>query len=150
MIIYVSGKLSIPFDQFQRYEDFVARIPTIEEKLKQNSIKSTLPDAAPTNLHWVLPQYVTEAVEEFLNHLSLLSEDLINGDTLLHAPVWELCWDRVQAEEGLRTNVPGFYVAGDAIGWARGIIQAATTGIVIARVILNGKKPSDKELTSTV
>lgn len=134
----------------QRYEDFVARMPTIEEKLKQNSIKSTLPDAAPTNLHWVLPQYVTEAVEEFLNHLSLLSEDLINGDTLLHAPVWELCWDRVQAEEGLRTNVPGFYVAGDAIGWARGIIQAATTGIVIARDILNGKKPSDKELTSTV
>ena len=43
------------------------------------------------------------------------------------------------SRKGLRTNVPGFYVAEDAIGWARGIIQAATTGIVIARDILNDK-----------
>lgn len=119
----------------QRYEDFIANRPTSKEGLENNSIQSTLPEATPVNLRWVLPDYVTNHIESFLGKLSGLSNKLITKDTLLHAPVWELCWDKVHVDEHLRTNISGFYVAGDAIGWARGIIQAATTGVVIARDI---------------
>ena len=120
----------------QRYGDFMANQPTNQRDLQLNSIKSTLPQATPVNLRWLLPDYVTKAVEAFLQKLSSLEEGLITEDVLLHAPVWELCLDRIIVNSDLSTTVPGFYVAGDAIGWARGIIQAASTGVVIARDIL--------------
>ncbi|HEU5376695.1 MAG TPA: hypothetical protein VFV38_14765 [Ktedonobacteraceae bacterium] len=125
----------------QRYEDFVKNRPTQQDMLAKNHVQSTLPDVTPVNLRWLLPEYVTSAVEDFLQRLSLFASNLIIDDTLLHAPVWELCWDRVIAGEGLSTTVPGFYVAGDALGWARGIVQAASTGIFVARDILSQRVP---------
>ncbi|MGP4074146.1 NAD(P)/FAD-dependent oxidoreductase [Piscibacillus sp. B03] len=120
----------------QRLGDFISNNPTSEEDLNNNTIKSTLPSATPTNLKWVLPNYVTEAVEIFIQELANISPELSNEDTLLHAPVWELCWDKVKVNEKLETSQDNFYVVGDAMGAARGIVQAATTGLVVADTIM--------------
>ncbi|MFS0520050.1 NAD(P)/FAD-dependent oxidoreductase [Nostoc sp. UIC 10607] len=133
----------------QRYGDFVSRRPTSLEALRANSIQSTLIDATPTNLRWLLPEYVCSAAEEFLDKLSCICPEIGSDDTLLHAPVWELCWDRMIVGPNLTTTVPGFYIVGDAMGWARGIVQAATTGVIVARDILScsSEKPIRKPVS---
>lgn len=133
----------------QRYGDFISKRSTSLEALRANSIQSTLPDGTPTNLRWLLPEYVCSAAEEFLEKLSCICPEIVSDDTLLHAPVWELSWDRITVGPNLTTTVPGFYVVGDAIGWARGIVQGATTGVIVARDILSrwSEKPTRKPLS---
>ena len=121
----------------QRYGDFLEGVPTTQDKLENNTIKSTLSPVTPTDLRLLLPDYVVSSIEIYLKRLSELSPEIGMPDTLLHAPVWELCTDQVHINSGMETSIPGLYVVGDASGWARGIIQAATTGVVAGRDILS-------------
>jgi uncharacterized FAD-dependent dehydrogenase len=49
--------------------------------------------------------------------------------------VIEKCWDKI-ALEGIRTSRRNAYVVGDATGHARGLVQAAATGLLAAEAIL--------------
>ncbi|MBU0505661.1 MAG: FAD-dependent protein [bacterium] len=121
----------------QRYEDFLKNKKTSLKRLIENGVSTTLPESAPANLHELMPNNILEPVRVFMENLSKVMPKLGHGDTLLHAPVWEMCWDRIPTNDKLETDIPGFYVAGDAIGIARGIVQAAASGIIVARSILS-------------
>ncbi|MCB9029497.1 MAG: hypothetical protein H6619_00460 [Deltaproteobacteria bacterium] len=125
------------FTAVQRLEDFFASRATTMDQLLANSVKSTLDESAPVNLKEFLPDYVVRGIEHFIRKLGKVSPHLAHRDTLLHAPVWELCWDRVSTTSNLETSVEGFYVIGDALGVARGIIQGGMTGVVVARTIVS-------------
>lgn len=117
----------------QRLGDFLERRPTTREALAANSVVSTLGEATPTDLRWMLPSYVVDNIEGFLRKLGGVSSNLLSPDTLLHAPVWEACHDAIALGPACETSVPGLYIVGDATGLARGIVQAGTMGIIAAR-----------------
>jgi len=121
----------------QRYKEFMSDRATTNEAYNRNRIQSTLPEITPTNLRWFLPHYAIVSIEIFINKLNLSFPECINENTLLHAPVWENCFDRIKLNQDMSTSIPGLYIIGDASGFARGIVQAASMGVYIARKIIN-------------
>lgn len=117
----------------QRYEDFVAGRATTREALAANTITSTLPSSTPIDLNWLLPGFVISNIRQSMEKLGAISPSIADPDTLLHAPVWELVNDRPVLNSGFESTVPGLFVIGDATGIARGIVQAASTGLVAAQ-----------------
>lgn len=85
----------------------------------------------------VITGICTSSIETYMTQLSNIAPGIGSEDTLLHAPVWELCADRIMVNRGMETNIAGLFVLGDASGWARGIVQAATTGVAAARYMLS-------------
>jgi uncharacterized FAD-dependent dehydrogenase len=123
----------------QRYEDFIMGRPTSHIKLKQNSVKTTLPSSSPVDLNWLLPSYVVKNIQRGMEKLSEIAPHISGPDTLLHAPVWELINDRPDLNHGFESTVPGCFIIGDATGIARGIIQAASTGVWAAQYAYSKK-----------
>lgn len=117
----------------QRYGDFAAGQATTTSSLESNSIKSTLPSSTPVDLSQFLPSYIVENIRLGMQTLADLNPSIGNEDTLLHAPVWELVHDRPVLSQNFETTVQNLYIIGDATGIARGIVQAATTGLWAAR-----------------
>ncbi|RDU24961.1 NAD(P)/FAD-dependent oxidoreductase [Anaerosacchariphilus polymeriproducens] len=123
----------------QRLEDFMDNRVTTSESLNKNSIESTLSNIVTDNIKEYFPDYTIEAIENFFYNMKEVFPKLYNKDTLLHAPVWEMCWDRIITKDGVSTEIPNLYVVGDITGSARGIIQAATLGEMAAEKLLADK-----------
>lgn len=118
----------------QRYADFVQGVATQPEALANNSIVSTLPSSIPVDLGWLLPGYVVANVKKGMEQLGQISPAVTADDTLLHAPVWELVHDRPVINRNFESTAPGLFILGDATGIARGIVQAASTGVWAGRM----------------
>lgn len=119
----------------QRYGDFLARRPTTSEGLASNTVRSTLPTSTPTDLHWIYPSATTANIALFMEKLAQLSPAIGHPDTLLHGPVFELINDRIQVSSTFETTAKGLFVIGDATGLARGIVQAATSGLLCGAAV---------------
>lgn len=117
----------------QRYGDFIAGRATTAGQLTGNKVQTTLKSSSPVDLNWILPGSVVENLRLGLDKLGQISPGIIDDDTLLHAPVWELVHDRPILNKSFETTAPNIYVIGDATGIARGIVQAASTGLWAAR-----------------
>jgi uncharacterized protein len=50
----------------------------------------------------------------------------------------ESLWDELVLTPAMRTSVPGLYACGDCAGVAQGILQAAVSGLAVARDITAG------------
>jgi uncharacterized FAD-dependent dehydrogenase len=84
-----------------------------------------------------LPHRVVVDLLEALETLDRVMPGVASGSTLLYAPEIKFYDTRYRVREGMETELPGFYVAGDASGHSRGIVFAALTGILAARHILS-------------
>lgn len=54
----------------------------------------------------------------------------------VHVPVIDNLWEKCEVNEYFETTANGIYIMGDATGLARGIMQAAVTGVTVAYGIL--------------
>jgi uncharacterized FAD-dependent dehydrogenase len=61
---------------------------------------------------------------------------LSSKNGLILAPVVDKFWTTPNLDDQLMTNIPNLYIAGDATGLGRGIIQSLFSGIIIARSIV--------------
>ena len=95
-------------------------------------------NAQPGDLSLVLPhRYLTDIVE-FLDALNSIMPGVNQNDTLLYGVEIKLYSLRLQLQKDLQVPViDRLYMAGDGAGVSRGIIQAAASGVVAARAILN-------------
>lgn len=84
-----------------------------------------------------LSRQITKYTTNFLEKLRLLYD--IN-DIYLNAFEAKFYSDSVVVKENFETNIPGLYAIGDGAGITRGIIQAASTGLVVADDILKKLK----------
>ena len=93
--------------------------------------------AQPGDLSLVLPHRFLIDVVEFIEALNIIMPGINMNDTLLYGVEIKLYSLRLELKETLETpTIRNLYMAGDGAGVSRGIIQAASSGVVAARSIL--------------
>ncbi|MGC9529774.1 MAG: NAD(P)/FAD-dependent oxidoreductase [Candidatus Bipolaricaulaceae bacterium] len=119
----------------QRLRDLQQGRRSTEERIRRVPIKPTLTEYTPGDISMALPHRVVMDVVESIAALDRLIPGLDSDGTLVYAPEIKFYDTRYRVREGMETDLPGFYVAGDASGHSRGIVFAAVTGILAARHI---------------
>ena len=108
---------------------------TTYERLKRSTTKPTFKGAVPGDLSFVLPHRHLTSIIETLQALDKIAPGLYGRDTLLYGVEAKFYSSRLKVNNTLETEIKGLYAAGDGCGITRGIIQASTSGVVIARDI---------------
>ena len=125
----------------QRLKDLQQGRRSTAERIKRMRIDPTLMDFTPGDVSMALPQRIVVDLVESIERLDRILPGLASDGTLIYAPEIKFYDTRYQVGSGMETQLPGFYVAGDASGHSRGIVFAAVTGILAARKIAAGCKP---------
>ncbi len=120
----------------QRLKDLRQGRRSTLERIRRVPIEPTLKEFTPGDISMALPHRVVVDLVEALRMLDRVMPGVDSGSTLLYAPEIKFYDTRYRIRPGMETELPGFYVAGDASGHSRGIVFAAVTGILAARHIL--------------
>ncbi len=121
----------------QRLKDLRQGRRSTLERIRRVPIEPTLKEFTPGDISMALPHRVVVDLVEALSMLDRVMPGVDSGSTLLYAPEIKFYDTRYRVGPGMDTELPGFYVAGDASGHSRGIVFAAVTGILAARHILS-------------
>lgn len=121
----------------QRLKDLRQGRRSTLERIRRVPIEPTLKEFTPGDISMALPHRVVVDLVEALSMLDRVMPGVDSGSTLLYAPEIKFYDTRYRIRKGMETELPGFYVAGDASGHSRGIVFAALTGILAARHILS-------------
>jgi len=119
----------------QRLKDLQQGRRSTLERIRRVPIHPTLGEFTPGDISMALPHRVVMDVVEAIERLDRIIPGLAADGTLVYAPEIKFYDTRYRVREGMETELPGFYVAGDASGHSRGIVFAAVTGILAARHI---------------
>ena len=119
----------------QRLKDLEQGRRSTPERIRRVPIQPTLSEFTPGDISMALPQRVVTDVLEGIERLDRIMPGLAADGTLIYAPEIKFYDTRYRVKKGMETDLPGFYVAGDASGHSRGIVFAAVTGILAARHI---------------
>lgn len=117
----------------QRYKDLVRGKRSTWSRISRALISPTLKDVTPGDVAMALPNRIVRNMVEGIERLDAVIEGIASDSTLLYAPEIKFYDTTYVVNKDLETQVPGFFVAGDASGFSRGIIYAAVTGIIAAR-----------------
>jgi hypothetical protein len=97
---------------------------------------TTLTDYFIGNIFHIIPEksgfVLLEAIRKFDK---LMGGKVVDNDTVIIAPEIGNFWPEIETDKSFRTNVPGIFVAGDALGFIRGALQGSVTGIKTANAI---------------
>ncbi len=121
----------------QRLKDLRQGRRSTLERIRRVPLEPTLKEFTPGDISMALPHRVVVDLVEALSMLDKVIPGVDSGSTLLYAPEIKFYDTRYRVRKGMETELPGFYVAGDASGHSRGIVFAALTGILAARHILS-------------
>lgn len=92
------------------------------------------------DLSLVLPHRYIMDIVEFLDALNQIMPGVNQNDTLLYGVEIKLYSLRLELKENLAVpSWSGLWMAGDGAGVSRGIVQAAASGIVVAKAICEAK-----------
>jgi uncharacterized FAD-dependent dehydrogenase len=126
----------------QRLADLKACRATSPDALCRNRLTTTLTDYTLADINLALPRFILDATLETLAQFDQVIPGVNNDDTIISAPCLEYCYRRYELSRHMETSHPGIYVVGDVAGYAKGIIAAASGGILcacdIARRITRG------------
>ena len=109
-----------------------------QSKISEWLVQPTLKEATPGNLGYVLPYDIMREILGMLEVLDRIVPGINNDDTLLYGVEVKPYTIRVKAkaDDGFETDIPGLYVAGDGVGYTRGLVQALMMGSYVAKKIL--------------
>lgn len=124
----------------QRYKDLIRGKRSNWSRISRALISPTLKDVTPGDIAMALPNRIVKNMTEAIERLDAVIEGIASDSTLLYAPEIKFYDTMYEVTKNLETNVPGFFVAGDASGFSRGIIYASVTGIIAARGIIKKLK----------
>jgi uncharacterized FAD-dependent dehydrogenase len=119
----------------QRLKDLRNGRRSTLERLRRATISPTLTDVTPGDISMALPDRVVVNHVEGLEQLNSIIPGLTADNTILYAPEIKFYDTRYPVSPSMETDVPGFYVAGDASGHCRGIVYSAVSGMIAARGI---------------
>ncbi len=127
----ISGSYRAPA---QRVKDFLAKRPS----LAQGEVSPTYrPGVHWCDLHSVLPEQITSALEQAIVQLESNLKGFSHGDAVLTAPETRSSSPvRILRNESRVSSLPGLYPCGEGAGYAGGIMSAAIDGIQTAEAIL--------------
>ncbi len=119
----------------QRLDDLIAGRRSTESRIARSPISPTLNDCTPGDISMALPQ---RTMINIIEGLEMLDEIIpgVNSSTLLYAPEIKFYAKRLKVDDHLQTTVDGLYAAGDGAGLSHDIVNAAATGLLAGRGIL--------------
>ena len=121
----------------QRLGDFLDGRRSTPERIKRSIVNPTLKDATPGDLSLVLPYRHLKAIDEMLQALDEICPGVYSRHTLLYGVEVKFYSSRLEVKNNLETQIDDLYVAGDGAGITRGLMQASSSGVVIAQDIMN-------------
>lgn len=118
----------------QRVGDFLKKQPS----LGPGAVRPTYrPGVFWCDLHQVLPEVITRALEEAIPALEGKLAGFSDGDAVLTAPETRSSSPvRILRDESRQSALRGLYPTGEGAGYAGGIMSAAIDGILTAEAIL--------------
>ena len=120
----------------QRYKDLIRGKRSTWSRISRALISPTLTDVTPGDIAMALPNRIVKNMIEGIERLDAVIPGIASDSTLLYAPEIKFYDTSYVVTKDLETQIPGFFVAGDASGFSRGIIYASVTGLIAARGIL--------------
>jgi uncharacterized protein len=126
----------------QRLKDLQQGRRSTLDRIRRLPIHPTLEEATPGDISMALPQRIVVNLLEAIERLNGVMPGLAADSTLIYAPEIKFYDTRYAIGDGMQTQLPGFYVAGDASGHSRGIVFSAVTGIHSARHIIGQARTS--------
>ena len=122
----------------QRVGDFLSGC---ESTGHGNVIPSYRPGVFWTDLHYVLPDKITAALEEALPKMERSLPGFASPDAVLTAPETRSSSPvRILRGENRQSSLAGLYPAGEGAGYAGGIMSAAIDGIMAAEALMEELK----------
>lgn len=123
----------------QRVGDFREGRRSTPETFNSKSLhfdfcKASLPNTTPGDISFGFPARILDNLWESLKTLDKVVPGILHPSTLLYGPELKF-YDTKYITNGLETNIPRLFVAGDGCGKSRGIVGAAVSGILAAREI---------------
>ena len=154
--ILVSKTFTEPFREPIAYGKYIARLANLlgdgiivqrlgdlrqgrrstPKRLARSIVTPTLKDATPGDLGLVLPYRYWVNILEMLDAMDRLVPGVASDWTLLYGVEVKFYSSRPELSEVLETQVENLFAAGDGAGVTRGLVQAAASGLVVAREIL--------------
>lgn len=120
----------------QTYGDFKRGRRTTAERLCRNNLIPTLKDAVPGDLSLVFPHRIMVDIAEMLEALDKVTPGIASDETLLYGVEVKFYSNKVVVDINFETSVKGLYAIGDGASVTRGLMQASSNGICVARSIL--------------
>ncbi|NWG08937.1 MAG: FAD-dependent oxidoreductase [Nitrososphaerales archaeon] len=120
----------------QRLGDLEVGRRSTRERLSRSVVKPTLEDAEPGDLSFALPGRYLIDIKEMLNALDKIAPGIHSRHTLLYGIEVKFYSSRLELNEFLETKIKNLFTAGDGAGITRGLVQASTSGLIVAREIL--------------
>lgn len=129
----------------QRLGDLKVGRRTYKEKIINDFNKSVVKPSLQENIVYgdlgmALPYRILLNVVEGLEKLNTILPGVANKSTLLYAPEIKFHALSLKTNQYLQTSKEKIYAAGDGVGWSRGIIGAAASGILAARGMIKNYK----------
>jgi len=154
--VLVSTTFTEPFHEPIAYGEYIARLANMlgggvivqrlgdllhgrrstPERIKNNALRPTYPEATPGDLSFVLPYRHMTDIIEMLEALDRFAPGIGSMSTLLYGVEVKFYSMRLRLTKALETELPGLFAAGDGAGVTRSIIQASISGIIAARGVL--------------
>ena len=116
----------------QRLEDLLRGRRSTWERISKGFVNPTLKDVTPGDIAMALPYRFVKDITEGLEKLNNLIKGVFSVQTLVYAPEIKFHGLRILTDEFLQTNVKDIFVAGDGAGLSRGIVGAASSGLLAA------------------
>ncbi|MGC9444590.1 MAG: NAD(P)/FAD-dependent oxidoreductase [Candidatus Methanospirareceae archaeon] len=107
------------------------------DRIRRNLVRNTLTDVTPGDISMALPHRITMDIIEGLEKLNEIIPGVAADSTLLYAPEIKFYAMRMKVDENMETEVKNLFAAGDGTGLSRDIVNAAATGILAARGVMN-------------
>ena len=120
----------------QRLGDLELGRRSTPDRLKHSIVTPTLKEATPGDLSFVLPYRILAGILEMLKAMDKIAPGVYSKHTLLYGVEVKFYSSRLELSGCLETKVDNLFVAGDGAGITRGLIQASTSGIIVADEIL--------------
>ena len=121
----------------QKFGDIKKGRRTNYKRLKDGFVKPTLKEAVPGDLALVLPYKTLKSLVEMIEALDAVTPGIATEHTLFYGVEAKYYSARPIMNNKLETEkIPNLYIIGDGAGITRGLAQAGSSGVYVARNIL--------------
>ncbi len=120
----------------QRMGDLRRGRRSTEKRIARNPVVNTLKDVTPGDISMAMPHRIVMDIIEGLDTLNQIIPGVASDSTLLYAPEIKFYAMVISVDRNMETSVKNLFAAGDGAGLSRDIVNAAATGVLAARGIL--------------
>ena len=127
----------------QRIGDFKRGRRSHTKRILENQVQNTLKDVTPGDISMALPHRIVTDIIEGLEKLNEVIPGVSEGSTLIYAPEIKFYATQVNVDSNMESNIRNLFFAGDGAGLSRDIVNAAATGILAGRGMMNKNKSGE-------